>query len=501
MGTLVAGSRGSLAFRCALGFAVWGHALFFLALFGQLRAVPIAALIAIAIIGGALRARIDGVLVFGAFAAPLLAMTLRPPLAFDETLYHLPLVRALAESGQLRFLIDLRYPVFPLIHELLCVPLYLFAGDRATHVVALAEGVITAALLCDWGRRYDVRAGWLAAALFAGSPIVVHFVTTSYVEPALVLFITAGFYCLDRDEVAWAGLFLGTACSVKYFGGYFAVCGLIGVRRMRYVVATVAAALPVTLWLFLTTGDPLFPCLRPNLWMPAVPPATIATRIARTLALAWNVTLARGEVNTQPPFTPFFIPLVIILIIAARRHARARAIAWIAAGLVVIFAFLPQDSRYLMPLLPLLSIVGAVAIAPRLRTNTLAAIAAAPAVLYLAGVLVFRGLPPRDREPWLTRLVPEYAALQRAGKDAVYVCGAEQLKYYARGKLLGDFMGPFAYDAVLHGDVAANLRRIGMRDLLIAKRACSANAPAGFTLVYEDAAAQLWRDQRNQSLP
>src|SRR5256885_4036009 len=54
-GTLVAGRRGSLALRAALGLALCAHVLLALAFLGALRTGSIVAMIAVAIIGGALR--------------------------------------------------------------------------------------------------------------------------------------------------------------------------------------------------------------------------------------------------------------------------------------------------------------------------------------------------------------------------------------------------------------------------------------------------------------
>jgi len=81
----------------------------------------------------------------------------------------------------------------------------------------------------------------------------------------------------------------------------------------------------------------------------------------------------------------------------------------------------------------------------------------------------------------------------RAGDATTYVCGGEQLKGYARGRLLGDFNGPYAYDRVLHGDVAGNLQRIGARYLLVCKRTCAPPRLDGLELVNDDANAQLLR--------
>jgi hypothetical protein len=193
-GTLVRRSM-PLPLRMAVGFGMWAEALFLLAAIGQLRAIPIAALAALSVFGclfsvvAGRQLRTDNRQLLFVLFVPLFLLALHPPLGFDETLYHLPTVRALAVSGQLQFVSDLRFPVFPRLHELLGVPVYLLAGDTATHLVSLAELLITAGIVLEWG-------GWLPAAFFLGSPIVLHLGTITYVDAALTMFVTAGFYLL-----------------------------------------------------------------------------------------------------------------------------------------------------------------------------------------------------------------------------------------------------------------------------------------------------------------
>ena len=426
------------------------------------------------------RARASAAMIL--LALPLLLLALFPPLAFDETLYHLPIVRALATSGKLQFLADLRFPAFPQLHELLCVPLFTIGGDVATHLVSLIEVAIAAVLLYEWG-------GILAAAFFLGSPIVLHLATITYVEAALMLFVTAGFYCLERGNYALSGFFFGTACSVKYLGGYFAIAALIIVllrsrkSALTFAAFCAAAALPTTLWLIATTGNPVFPFFGSSLWAMSLPHATW-----RTLLVPWDVTFARAHVNFEPPFTPLLIAMIALV--------RTRWVALVCAGYLIAFAFLPQDSRYLVPLLPLLSIAAAATSAKHARW--LAWIAIAPGVFYLLYRFAVDGLPPMTvaaREAFLTKRIPEYAALRRAD-GRVYVCGGEQLKYYARGELLGDFVGPYSYDRV------QDPSRIHAQYFLVAKRACpQPPSTEGMDLIYEDAGAQLWRVHGSQSAP
>ncbi|HKR65639.1 MAG TPA: glycosyltransferase family 39 protein [Thermoanaerobaculia bacterium] len=491
----------------AFQLALLAHALFFLALAGQLRAWSMAIVIAIAIVVVMRRVTFTPRAWLALLFLPVLVLALYPPLAFDETLYHLPYVRALATSGELRFLRDVRFGAFPQLHELLCVPLFAFVGDTATHLVALLEVLLTAGVLFEWGRRYDERAGWLASALFLGSPIVIHLGTITYADAALTLFVTAGFAALDRardDSRPWlalSGFLLGTACSVKYLGFFFAAAAFVVVallfrERLRalatFALATLAAALPMTLWLFATTGNPVFP------FLPSVFGTTAWSfsqpRAAFSLRVLWDVTFARERVNSQPPFTPLFLAMVVIVLVAAWHSVAARCVAMIVAAYLVAFSFLPQDSRYLVPLLPLLGIVAAVTVARRwLRAvPALAMLAIAPGIAYALYRIAILGIPPTtaaQREAWLTQRVPEYAALMRAGNASVYVYGAERLKYYARGELLGDVIGPYSHDRV---------RRIDTEYLLVAKSAKPAPRIDGnFVLVYEDAAAQLWRQDKS----
>jgi hypothetical protein len=521
-GTLAASPREGIALRTALGLALFGHACFFLAAIGQLRAAPLIALAMVAIVGGAMRAR--GIarpsashFVVGAIViAPLFVFALYPPIAFDETLYHLPFVRALAHDGALRFLPAMRFPVFPQFHELLCVPVFLLGGDVATHLVALAEVVVTATLLIEWGKRYEIRAGWLAAALFLGSPLVVRLAAITYVDAALTLFVAAGFYTLDRERFLLAGFFLGTACSVKYLGWYFAAFAMlivlartVGRRReaVMFVIACAAAALPTTAWIVMKTHDPFFPFASTSLWSLA-PSRTVSLgeRFAGALRVIWDVTFARGRVSHQPPVTPLLIGMVAVVIVAAIRDTRARWVALLCAVYVAVFEFLPQDSRYLVPLLPLLSVTAAVIVARRWgkAASVLALLAIAPGIAYAGYRIAVLGVPPvtaSQRSAWLSQQVPAYRALLRAGSERVYVCGGEQLKDDAGGELLGDFNGSFSYERIL-GDahdtasIAQRLRRIDARYFLVVKQTCQPPRPnGGMTLTYDDPAAQLWRVQ------
>lgn len=505
-GTLATGRRYGVALRGAIGLMLWGQASFVLALAGQLRPIPLAFLGVIALAGGIWRglriAAPHPAFVLG--LAPLFALTLYPPIAFDETLYHLPFVRTFAAEGVLRFLPEVRFPVFPVLNELLCVPAYLLAGDTGPHLMSLAQLILIAGLIVDRARRHHPRAMWLAAALFLGSPLVVHLAAVLYVDLALTLFVLAGYCALEDEHDALAGFFFGTACGVKYLGAYFALAALIVLfaRRRRaviaYILACAAAALPTTAFIVWHTGDPVFPFLLPSAWtITPAPSLTLGARAWNVIRLLYDVTFSRDRVGLQPPITPF----LIVIVLAAIRHRASRYFMLAGAVYACIFTFLPPDSRYLIPLLPVMSIAAAIVLTTRWprAAVVLALLAIVPGLAYAGYRLSLYGIPPAtaaQRDAWLAERVPEYRALRRAGAERVYVCHAERLKSYAAGTLLGDHLGPYSYDRVLTADtqsLAANLRRIDVRYFLVARRSCpTPRANGGMMLVHEDEAAQLW---------
>ena len=534
-GTMVMGTRAPLALRAAMGMAVTGQGFVLLGTFGVLGPRSIGAFAATAIAGCVvLLVRRQGggddpagqrptlrMVAAAAATLPLLLLALYPPIAFDETLYHLPFVQAIARSGAIRFLPTLRFPAFPQLHELLCVPAFLLAGDTATHLVSLAEVVVLAGILIAWPE--ERLTGFLAAALVLGNPIVIQVATVTYVEAALTLFIAAGFYCLDRRQLAAAGFLLGAACSVKYLGWYFAGAAvgyllLFGTNRRRtiplFLGAFGAGVLPMYARIVALSGNPFFPYL-PRLfgtdaWTVGMPAAIApADRIVSALRLFWDITFARERLNWQPPYSPLFALATVAVLVAARRDHRAAFVGALCVGYIAIFTFLPQDSRYLLSLLPLVSVAAAIAIAPALRKQYVVALtllAVAPGLAY-AGYRLARQLPlpvtAAQRQRYLEEHLPEYRAVEHLGPGRVYVCGAEQLQYFGGGEMLGEVAGPFGNDVIFDRchdaeDLARTLGHLQVKYLLISRAHCPLrwrSLPGGprFERLYADDGAELWR--------
>lgn len=530
------------------GLGLLAHLLFFLGLAGLLRPLPVLFLAAVVHVFGipvwrdlaTFRPR-PGWWEIAAFAglAPLAILAVYPPTAFDSTLYHLPFARAFAESGGVPFLPDLRFPVFPQANEILFGALILFGPDVAAHGLQLFATLLTAALLVSWG-----RVGWLAAAIFLGNPVVVHLAGSAYIEPGLTLFVTAGLYALDRwrrdGDRGWlllaAGL-LATAADTKYLGLFFlAAAGLVvlfagrGGRVRDALLFTAVAFAFLAPWygrIYAHTGNPLFPYLPrvfgESLWSSWIVHDTglEPNRLLRLARLPWDLLFRRELYNHEPPFSPVYLAALPLLAAGLFRDSSVRLWLAVAGAFALAWTWLPPDSRYLVVVLPLVSLAVAVSIPDRLASHrrlapVLCLACFLPGWLYAGYRIDRQGPPPltvEEREAYLDRALPVHPAVAHLNRTwgsgyTVWALHVESMNYFAEGRFLGDWTGRASFARVLGAsrDVASfhrELRRLGATHLLIPSRFMDRREVAPpfpddaafrrwFQLVYRDPAARIY---------
>jgi 4-amino-4-deoxy-L-arabinose transferase-like glycosyltransferase len=492
---------------------------------------------------------------------PLFLLALYPPTAFDATLYHLPDARAFARSGALPFLVGLRFPVFPQLAEALFAAVLLLAGptrDMAVHLVSLLMILSTAALLVTWGTAaLSRRAGVLAAAAYLGSPIVVHLGTSAYIEAGLTLFTTAALYALwrygeaerrsggpdgedPRRFLVLAAVFGAAAAEVKYLGLFFlaaiasrvAVVALSRPRRpsrlLLFATVTVAVLLPGYGRILYFTGNPVFPFLPwlfgHSAWdLVALRPfsgslvANFGHALKTLATLPWDVVFARAKTGGQPPYSPFLLLAVPLLLFVAVRDSRVRPWVLLAGAYIALFPFLPPDSRYLLPILPLVCLTLAAGLDRSVLVRRPVALAGLAVLLLLPGVLyagyriVRQGAPPvtaEGRERYLSARLPLYPALawlnrERGKSYTVYAFFAEDMTYFAEGNLRGDWLGPGCFTEVLPAignpeTLWRRLRALGAGYLLVPRDRGGLRLPDSpawrrwFRPVYADRAAVIF---------
>jgi hypothetical protein len=542
-----------LAVPVALGLAVLAHLGFLLGSLGLLRPGVLVAviLVGLGIHGAAWRAWraafVDlrsasgrfGWMALGLLALlPLFVLTLYPPTAFDETMYHLPFARAFARSGGLPAMPSLRFPVFPALAELLSAETLLLAGDEATHLVSLVAVLATAGLLVAWGRRaFSPQAGWIAAALYLGNPIVAFLTGTAYVDPLLALFVTGALFAAWRfrtsGERSWLLLgaaFAGSAAGVKYLGLFFAAAVFVDLASRRrpfapllFALMSFAVLAPTYARIAAHTGNPVFPYLPgvfgSTAWDPIAirPMADVIApeTLIRFVRIPWDVVFHRSALGRQPPLSPLYLLGIPLLLAGALRDSRVRRLLAIPLAWGAVFLFLPQDSRYLIPVLPPLSLAlaGSIRIEKRSLLAVVCALAFLPGWLYAGYRITRQGPPPvtaGERDLYLARLLPLYPAVRELDRisSTAYAFHAENMKYFHQGALYGDWLGPARYrrfrplvesPAALH----RALRTLGASHLLLIKSGPGAVRPPAspdqqrdwqrwFVRVYEDPKAEIY---------
>lgn len=461
-----------------------------------------------------------------AAAAPSLALALYPPTGFDALLYHLPAAARFAASGHLTVAPELRFPAFPWLNEVLFAAAMRLQDDVAAQLLESTAYLGAAALLWEMGsRRVGPWAGALGAALWLGSPLAAWAAASAYVEPLVALFLLATVEALllarearEPRVLMLAGALAGCAAATKY-QGLFAI-GLVAAWVLRHgapgapstnapppepstaapvaapdahrvaaarrwrqllppLLVAAAVALPWYVWIGAATGDPLFPMLTrlghaPITGVPRLPP--------------WQVLLAhpwlalRLAIWPYPPGSPLLWLLAPLPLLGWRRFPLAAYLGTAGLALVLITAAIHADPRLLSVAGPLFAAAiaavvvpwslarwGASGAAPRLLAITLLALL--PGWCATAFLAARRGAIPCDaagRESFLRRQLPGYGALSwlnsvHGRRYAVYGLWAENLRYYATGRFLGDWYGPAPFAAALR----AASRPADLRDFLV----------------------------------
>jgi hypothetical protein len=446
--------------RFTLGCAAWVAALFAAAAVGGFDARLFRALAAAALGLGALglwreRDRIRTALPRGvppvALAAALVLLgvlavvfllALRPELEWDADVYHLTVPRLYLEHGGFRPLKLNVYSNWPLAVDLL-FGLGLLLDDHVT-ATTLHFGL---GLLACAGIYRCVRArapAWAAlagVAFFLADTLVRYEMTVAYVELGLAFFFLAAttFLLASFDDPAhergWlllTGIACGLLASTKHTGA-FGVLGVALVYLVHHVCASRAALRPALargfLWAALPglalllpwyaksyayTGNPVYPFLWETFggvdWSEALSQQHAAWHASygmgpgflRILALPFVVfsPLAAGYPRFFGTLAPVWTALVPLALFACRGR-RAIALPLLAAAVFFAgWAASSQQMRFLVAILPLLAVAGALACARVAEAWPRAQPALSVLVPGSAIALLLAGLGAQPAEAW-----------------------------------------------------------------------------------------------------
>lgn len=352
-----------------------------------------------------------GLGLLGLYLAPSLITALGPPhRGWDDQVYHLALPAAYLRAGGFFPMPENFFAQQPGATELLYAWGMALGDDVVAVLLHFGLGILTCLGLWEFARRLGFgRAAWLAPFLFVCHYIVGEEFGWAYHDVAMGAYLLATVWgllaCARGRSPRWgwaaAGLAAGMVCGSKYTGaGYVLgltiwIVGVYELRRRRglsvwkpfpaarrLVGFGVISFLALFSWIFknwIYTGNPLWPMMpevwNGEAWRPVLTHRLVAWQLhgygyGRGV-LDWVLLPARvfftGDATTSAFAGPLAgLPLVAALagwIFLPRRRVRIGMVVSLFAVLFVVWALGSQQSRFLIPALPLLALAGAPAAA------------------------------------------------------------------------------------------------------------------------------------------
>lgn len=331
--------------------------------------------------------------------APILLGTLwlalAPVSAHDALVYHLNLPKHYVAGHRVAPLAMNVYSGMPHNLEILSTLAYLTGGETSAVVMDFAVRLIVCWGVYALARRFLSPPGsLLAVILFLLNPVVTSARTVGNIDLGMALFFLLAVLAvskaqaLPKGRAAWLpALFCGYLMGCKYTGVFFAASGIVFLlfalprsETRRWGVPALLLLAPVAPWLvrnLAATGNPLYP-LFPSVFESREWDAVLGQQLVRWqrsmgmgrgiadyLLLPWNVFLesqmGRGYRYFDGVLSP--LPLVFLPFVVRLKN---RGLWGRLLGLCVIpfagWAATSQQVRFLIPILPLISVTTAAVI-------------------------------------------------------------------------------------------------------------------------------------------
>jgi len=337
---------------------------------------------------------------------------LAPPTAKDTLLYHFSVPKQFIAQGSNAFIDGNIASFLSLGIEMHNVWAMLLGGIFSTRAGEAAAGAtmflylpLLAMAIFGWSREIGIERRWaLTAVLVVVSvPTVFYVASSAYVDVGLALYITIAIYALCRwwnepsnDRAAMIAIFLGAALSVKlttvFVIAAFALVILLKARTAKEnsgnlapiiaggFAALIFAGVIASPWFLRTwnaTGSPVFPFYmsiwpgkadgwdveRSNLFQAMNSQyGGVEKSAADYVLLPWNL-----SVEAQPDIAENFdgvlgvafligIPIFLFALWKYDVPVEIKISAGVAAIVFLFWMFSSQQLRYLLPILPVISI-------------------------------------------------------------------------------------------------------------------------------------------------
>lgn len=334
----------------------------------------------------------------GALGVVVLIRSLAPPsgLDWDALAYHLAVPKMYLAHHRIFYVPFMSHSNFPFLIEMLYTLGLAFGSIGAAklfHFAAYALSAVAVYSMC--GRHLNRTIGAVAALIFVSVPVVMWEAGNAYSDIATALYLTLAVYAVLNweqtragDWLAVAGIMCGFALGTKVLAlaPIAALCLWVLVASRGLKASLVIGGLALIIgspwyiksWVY--TGNPVYPFLYNifggRYWSQSAAEAYRNAQLAfgmgrglrELLMLPWNLTVNGAyffdEPNPAAPklfslIGPAFLGLIPLHLLAGRGSRIIAKLGFVCAVYVLTWFFLMQQARYLIGILPLLSIIVA----------------------------------------------------------------------------------------------------------------------------------------------
>jgi len=326
---------------------------------------------------------------------------LSPNIAWDAAVYHLNAPKMYIQAHQLIYIPLNLCSNMPLNVEMLYTLAMLIQGSQLANLIHLSFCILILLSIYAFSVRYfNKQVGLLAAAIFLTNPVTIFEASIAYIDLALTFYYLLALYgfFLWRDSkkqgfIPLIAIFSGIAIGMKYTGVYGGFIIGIGIILQMWLIDksnfskiftnallfAIVCLLPFVPWLiksYIFTGNPVYPMLYDIFggkdWNKEIGDAFgqlmhslgMGHKWLDYLKLPWNITIygnygPKTFDNAITPLGLIFIPLLLFL------KGVHKVIPYLLAYLLtflILWAVSSQQARFLLPILPLVSLISGYAI-------------------------------------------------------------------------------------------------------------------------------------------
>jgi uncharacterized membrane protein YqaE (UPF0057 family) len=338
-------------------------------------------------------------------------------------------------------------------------------------------------------------------------------------------------------------LFLGFAVGSKYSALFFlilfgVIALYIGFRERKLlqpflfllIAAGVASPWYFRNWYY--TGNPVFPFFSQifgyELWSPQDIQGQLnemhshgtGRNLQSLLLLPWNLAFNQPKFLMEAPYSQIYLFALPFLVLSLQR-SKIRELLIIIVLYTLFWFSSAQVLRYLLPIIPLLSLIGAASFENCLKwlpsnkvswmgkgivTLVVSILLFSPGWLYAIYKVQGNDYPPyteKQQEAYLTEKLPSFPAYQylnqmRGRNYSIYALFDENMAYFADGSFMGDWFGPGRFEKIYNkfSNLKAlhqELRSLGANYFLIRRGRVPIEpppedffSPSHFKLVYKN---------------